>query len=516
VGFANKSVPGKSAPGNSASGWKNRKRFKSGAVAVLVAAATALLLWFGNGLNPWWPLMWFAPLPVLWFALHRSWWVAGLTAAAAWLAGSFNLWGYLHLVGLPFAAWFSIFGAVAIIAAGAVLLFRALVLRGAVWSGLVAFPAAWVAMEWVRNLTTPHGTAGSIAYTQLKFLPFLQLASVTGPWGMSFLLLCFPAALAIGLRLRKRAPKRALHVVAATLAVLAAVLVFGTIRLLMTPRGQQVKVGLIASDTLENVNVAGSGADTGRLFASYAVEAERLAASGAQAIVLPEKLGAVLDSENITADPIFQRLADRTGATIIVGEVHIAPSAKYNQARIYQPQKPVLSYDKEHMLPPFESSLTPGTALVTLPRREETWGVAICKDMDFTPLSRKYGKADVGLMLVPGWDFNMDRGWHGHIAVMRGVENGFSLVRAAKDGYLTVSDNRGRVVAEARSDAAPFATLLASVPAAHSATVYLLLGDWFAWLACALLAIAIFRLCVIAMSAPVPRQSAGRAVVAVK
>jgi apolipoprotein N-acyltransferase len=519
VEFANKSAENKFA---------NRfaNRFKSGAAAVLVAAATALLLWFGNGLDPWWPLMWFAPLPVLWFALRRSWWLAGLTTAAAWLAGCFNLWSYFHLVGIPFVAWLSIFGAVAIVAAGAVLLFRALVLRGALWSGLIAFPAAWVAMEWVRNLTTPHGTAGSIAYTQLKFLPFLQLASITGPWGMSFLLLCFPAALAIGLHLRKRAPKRALRVVAATLAVLAAVLVFGTIRLMMTPRGQQVKVGLIASDTLENVNVAGNGADAGRLFASYTVEAKRLAApqdgqSGAQAIVLPEKLGAVLDSENGTADPIFQRLADRTGATIVVGQVHVAESpkdrpAKYNQARIYQPQEPVLSYDKEHMLPPFESSLTPGTALVTLPKHVEPWGVAICKDMDFTPLSRKYGNADVGLMLVPAWDFNMDRGWHGHIAVMRGVEDGFSLVRAAKDGYLTVSDNRGRVVAEARSDAAPFATLLASVPAAHSATVYLLLGDWFAWLACALLAFTIFRLCLIAMSSPVPRQSAGRAAVVAK
>jgi len=397
-------------------------------------------------------------------------------------------------------------------------------------------------MEWLRNLTTPHGTAGSIAYTQLKFLPFLQLASITGPWGMSFLLLLFPAALAIGLHLRnspqKQAPKQALRVVGSTLAVLAAVLVFGTIRLAMTPRGQQVKVGLIASDTLENVNVAGNGADTGRLFASYAAEAERLAAphdgqGGAQAIVLPEKLGAVLDSENGTADPIFQRLADRTGATIVVGEVHIAGStkdrpAKYNQARIYQPQEPVLSYVKEHMLPPFESNLTPGTALVTLPKHSsassamapqttsQTWGVAICKDMDFTPLSRKYGKAGAGLMLVPGWDFNLDRSWHGHIAVMRGVEDGFSLVRAAKDGYLTVSDDRGRVVAEARSDTAPFATLLASVPAAHSATVYLLLGDWFAWLACALLVLAIVKLCRVAMRARAPRQSVGRAAVVVK
>ena len=33
-------------------------------------------------------------------------------------------------------------------------------------------------------------------------------------------------------------------------------------------------------------------------------------------------------------------------------------------------------------------------------------------------------------MLVPAWDFVVDAGWHGHIAVMRGVENGFSIARA--------------------------------------------------------------------------------------
>jgi apolipoprotein N-acyltransferase len=79
----------------------------------------------------------------------------------------------------------------------------------------------------------------------------------------------------------------------------------------------------------------------------------------------------------------------------------------------------------------------------------------------------------------------MDRTWHGHIAIMRAVEDGFSLVRAAKNGYLTVADSRGRVLAESRSDAKlPFTTLLASVPARHSDTLYILLGDWFAWLAC--------------------------------
>jgi apolipoprotein N-acyltransferase len=160
---------------------------------------------------------------------------------------------------------------------------------------------------------------------------------------------------------------------------------------------------------------------------------------------------------------------------------------KYNRARIYGPGAPLQTYDKHHMLPPFESNLRPGTTLVLMPEPSGTWGVAICKDMDFTPLSRQYGEAGTGLMLVPAWDFVLDRWWHGHMAVMRGVESGFSLTRAAKQGYLTVSDDRGRILAETRSDAAPFVTLIADVPAVHDTTVFVLLGDWFAWLALAIL-----------------------------
>lgn len=154
---------------------------------------------------------------------------------------------------------------------------------------------------------------------------------------------------------------------------------------------------------------------------------------------------------------------------------------------MYRPGQPLLTYAKHHLLPPFENKFRPGTSRTTWPASTGTWGVAICKDMDFTQLSRHYGQDGAGLMLVPAWDFNIDRAWHGHIAIMRAVEDGFSLVRAAKNGYLTVTDNRGRVLAERRSDAAmPFVTLTASVPGGHSPTLFILLGDWFAWVAIAI------------------------------
>jgi apolipoprotein N-acyltransferase len=114
--------------------------------------------------------------------------------------------------------------------------------------------------------------------------------------------------------------------------------------------------------------------------------------------------------------------------------------------------------------------------------------------MDFTGLSRQYGQVGVGLMLVPAWDFDLDRWWHGHVAIMRGVENGFSIARAAKNGYLTISDNRGRVVAEHRSDSAAFSSLAAEVPMDHAGTLYGLLGDWFGWMSLAVVVYAVFEL----------------------
>lgn len=466
-----------------------------GAAALATVVSASILIWFGSGLNPWWPLLWFAPLPVLLFASRSSWRGAALVAAVSWLAGTLNMAHYFSAVlHIPLAILALIFVIPALAFATAVLLFRALSRKGAIWSALLAFPAAWVSYEYLMNLVSPHGTAGSISYSQLKFLPVLQLASITGPWGISFLVLLFSSSLALGLHLRQTAPRQALRIVGAGMGAVVLVLIFGAARLALPLPQHHVKVGLIASDLPGNVDIADEGAATARLFRDYAGKFEELAAGGAQVIVLPEKLGLVVDSGKADAGAIFQSLADKTKSRIVVGLLHVSPPVKYNEARIYSPQAPELRYDKHHMLPLYESGLKPGTTLTLFSAPSGTWGVAICKDLDFTPLSRQYGKAGAGLMLVPAWDFDLDRLWHGHMAIMRGVENGFSIVRAARQGYLTVSDDRGRILAETRSDSAAFATLVADVPVEHDTTLYLLLGDWFAWLALAALTFLVVQL----------------------
>ena len=458
-------------------------------VAVAAIAATALLVFFGNGLEPRWPLAWFAPVPVLVYALGSSAWRAGLAAFLAMLLGCLNFWSYLALLGAPHIVWLADFGLNALVFALGVLLLRALGRRGAVWAAWLALPAWWVSFEFVRNLLWPHGSGGSIAYTQLNFLPFLQLASLAGPWGMGFVLMLFSAGLALGIHLWGSERGRAVRVLGATLGVVGAVLIFGAVRLGGRQAGPEVRVGLVASDVSHGI--AGPGAPALGLFEQYAEQAQELAARGAQVVVMPEDLAVIVDPNTAGVDAIFQRVADSTGAVLVIGTNHVSGAIRHNEARIFTPNSAVRGYSKEHLLPPFENVFTPGTSRVSFaaPGKDtgQTWGAAICKDLDFTNPARDYGRAGVGLLLAPAWDFQVDAFWHGHEAVMRTVEDGFSLVRSARGGFMTVADDRGRVLAEARSNSAPFATVLASVPAGHDGTLFQMWGDWFGWCAVVLL-----------------------------
>jgi apolipoprotein N-acyltransferase len=372
-----------------------------------------------------------------------------------------------------------------------VLLFRGLLHRGAGFSAAIALPALWAVFEYVASFVPANGTAGSFAYTQEGFLPILQVASLTGPWGISFLLLLFQCALVSGFYLRRRRLPHAGLVVGFASAVLGGAFLFGVMRLAVPASQQTIKVGLLDTDS---VVFAEERPVMRSLLQSYAAEAERLAGQGAKIVVMPEKTGLLLDGDSATADPVLQSAADRTGATLVIGVLHVKAADRFNEARIYRPNVPVATYHKEHMLPPFESDLKPGISLAMLSGQTSPIGVAICKDMDFVHPALDYGRAGIDLLLDPAWDFNVDRAWHGHIAIMRGVEGGYAIAHAAKFGYLTVTDDRGRILGEVRTDSGRFASLLVDVPMRHDRTLFDRYGTWFPWLAGVLLLGVVARL----------------------
>lgn len=76
-------------------------------------------------------------------------------------------------------------------------------------------------------------------------------------------------------------------------------------------------------------------------------------------------------------------------------------------------------------------NVTPGTGISVLDRPEGILGLAVCSDMDYLNPAQIYGSRKVGVLLVPACDSYLDESWHGHIAIMRGFENGYSILSAA-------------------------------------------------------------------------------------
>lgn len=459
----------------------DRKGLAAGLAAV---ALSALGWWFGSGLAPQWWLTWLAPLPVLLLAprVRRRW--AALAAFAAYGLGGLNQWSYLHgYIGLPMSTIVPSVTGPGVMLALCALLFRRLLRRDRSLAAALAVPALWVTIEYINTQLSPHGTFGSIAYTQMDALAILQLAALTGLWGISFALLLVPAVLAV-LAAPQVSARGRRAVAAVGVVLLGSALGFGVWRL-QAPAASTVRVGLVSLE--KPIRPALRDAAGQALQARYVAAIDRLAAAGAQIVVLPETVLATGDATL----PAFADAAQRHGVIVDAGiDFTGDPRAERNMAMAFVPGAAMpATYAKHHLIPGFEKQYTPGDDYRLLPGTPRI-GLAICKDMDFHDIGRAYAARNAQLLLVPAWDFRIDGWLHGRMAIMRGVESGFAIARAARSGRLTLSDDRGRVVAEASSEQHD-ASLVGNLPLHTTHTLYARWGDWFVWLGMAALAAAL-------------------------
>ena len=445
------------------------------ALGLSATALSALLWWYGSGLHPLWWLSWLAPLPMLLLASHLRLRWAALAAFAAYAAGGLNQWDYLHgYIGLPLATILLAIGGPALILTLCALLFRLLLLRGRAIAAVLAVPTLWVAIEYLNTQFSPHGTFGSIAYTQMDALPMIQIAAVTGLWGIVFLLLLLPAALAM--QIAPAASRRARVAVAAiTVLLLGGAAADGGWRL-QAPATAAMRIGLVSLE--KPIRPALHTVDGQALQARYVAAIDRLAVQGARTVVIPETSFATADA----TVPAFAAAAQRHDLTLAAGiDFKGDPRAERNMVMVFQPGAAAPStYSKHHLIPGFEDHYTPGDSYRMLDGTPRV-GLAICKDMDFHDIGQAYAARDAQLLLVPAWDFSADGWLHSRMAIMRGVEDGFAVARAARSGRLTLSDDRGRVLAEASSEKRD-AELVSDLPLRATHTLYGRWGNWFAWL----------------------------------
>src|SRR6266480_1087133 len=464
---------------------------------LLVAAAglaSAAFSYLGTGLHPIWWLLWLAPVPVLAIAPRLRSRAAFVLGSFAWLIGEMNQWNYVtHEIEMPLRIVILFFVIPAVAFGFGVLFMRSFLRRGSLFLASLAFPVYWVAYEYLTEIGSPHSTWGNLAYTHMNCLPIIQVASITGPWGISFIVFLFAGTIATLLGgAGKPWQRRALTI--AVGAVICALFLFGEWRLRSNPSAQSVTVTVIAKDVPMSVYL-GPEEQALKLLHEYADEVRRATPAGTQVVVLPEKIGRVSESRLAEVDALFSSAATATHAAIVLGLVRRAPSAAFNSSRFYSPDGTLeANYDKHHLLPGIEPE-KPGDKRVLVNQASGHWGLQICKDMDFPRLSREYAAEGANLLLVPAWDFNLDSWLHARMAVLRAVENGFALARSGRNGLLTLSDNRGRIVAEAATVPGRFVSITAKVNVGSAQTFYTRAGDWFGWVCVAIfVSLVAFRL----------------------
>lgn len=443
---------------------------------LMLTALSAVLLAFGTGLTPVWWCAWIAALPVLAVAVRSGPWTRTAAGTAAWLGGQTPMWGYyLDVLELPPALGAALIVGTSLLFGLAVLAFGAIARRGRPLVAALAFGSSWVAAEFAVSLTLPHGAWWSMVYSQADVLPVLQLVSLTGPWGVTFLLLGVQAVLA-GLPWTAGGLLRA----AGAAVVVALVTGYGAARLAAAPgaAGGTTRVALLATD--EPNDTVPVGTPQGRtLVARYVGALRKLRAD---VVVLPENTFAA-DAATLPAlaRPLGALAAERH-ATILVGLTLADGDVRGNSALAFSGKAAPVRYDKRHLIPGIESAYEPGPAdaVAFLPGSGGRWAIAICKDLDFTALVRDYRRRGATAVFAPAWDFPGDAWIHSRMALVRGVENGMTVVRAPRAGILLASDAYGRVLAEARTGPG-FASAVFTLPAPVAATPYSVLGDWLGW-----------------------------------
>lgn len=342
-----------------------------------------------------------------------------------------------------------------------------------------------------------HGdvTVVSTLPEQIHFLPIIQIVSITGPLGLSFLMIFVPAGFAIGWYFRKTDRPLAIRALIATLLLFGAIWSFGFLRLRTQNPSPTIRVGLAANSPL-NLKAFLQTRNTNNIDAtnSFIKTVENLAQRGARYILQPENALCISPENDVTVLKMLANAALTNQVYIFAPIAFINRTKERNSLLVFNPEgKLILSYDKMHLVAGFEDHMQPGTKTETFQIPTGLIGATICHDIDFLQTINDHSKLGTGIIFVPAADFG-DKGnnvcikgdgaWHAQLAILQAVSGGFSLARVAFSGFISATDPVGNILEWKEVQAGKEIFSIIDIPVGSGKTVYTQTGNWFAWLNC--------------------------------
>jgi len=141
-------------------------------------------------------------------------------------------------------------------------------------------------------------------------------------------------------------------------------------------------------------------------------------------------------------------------------------------------------YLKSNLAPGYEKIMTiPGDGILKSSKAEKgTLIGAICYDMDFPKHIRQAGLMKCDLLISPSLDWPEIKNTHTKMARMRAIENGISLLRPSNSGLSIAVDPYGNILSSIDDFTSNGAPLISSLPMRSVQTLYATFGDFWTWI----------------------------------
>jgi len=503
---------------------------------------------------------WVAPALMLFAAqgksgadAFRAGYVSGL---AFWIASLY--WLCFNPYGLfPILGWFALSAYLALFSGAWVWLVANFKFEAANWSGRLLWTfggaAAWVAVEMLRARLLGGFPWIFLGVSQYKLVPLIQIASVTGVYGVSFLVAWFSLALFCAAQMIYRHPAKR-HVWQAEIVLPLLVVVFCFIGgFFAISRGGATEDFLrvtLVQPNIPQTTIWNPGVDE-NYFQAFLAQNELALTNPTDLLIWPESAVPEMSVDNVH---LISALAREHHVWLILNGEDLTTSPTetnyFNAAFLVNPQGLLTAvYHKQKLvmfgeyipfvrwLPFLEwfdsigNGWTPGDKAVTFPitglnasadeptniiylgspngsrehspHRAKT-STLICFEDTFPGVARAAAQDNLDFFVNltnDGWFGHSSEQWqHMANAVFRAVENGIPLLRCANNGVTCCIDGHGRITdlfRDPRGSEYGQGVLTVKIPLLPATdksapTFYNVHGDWFGW-ACVILTVAIAR-----------------------
>jgi len=380
--------------------------------------------------------------------------------------------------------------------------------------------SAWVGLEYIRAHLLTGFPWCLLGYSQFEHLHVIQIADLSGVYGISFLIVVVNVLiyrLLSGLHRTRRGFPKWEFLFAGLLAV--GTFAYGQHRLNETkktnPAPHPVRIAVIQGNIDQSVKW--DPTHQSKTLSVYERLTRATYPDKPDLIVWPETSVPFFFQDSKEYAPRVLTLSKESGALLLFGspayEKHATRTRYYNRAYLVRPDGHAAHYyDKVHLLPfgeyvplkkilSFVNRLVPaagdfeaGDRIAPLRYGNISMGVLICYEVIFPELARAHARegANVLVNLTNDAWFGMTSAPYQHLcmAAFRAVENRMPMIRAANTGISAYIEPQGRIIA--RSGLFDEAVLMGSFRlVTPPTTFYARFGDIFAFISSMLALIGI-------------------------